>query len=89
MGSFEHDGSGQFYHVAISPKYPYYVYGGLQDNGTWGGPTLTLDGSGPVNEDWLSVSGGDGFMCRLIRTSRTWLLDEPRWRHESPQHEDR
>ena len=58
-------GLGQFYHVAISPKYPYYVYGGLQDNGTWGGPAITLDGSGPVNEDWLSVSGGDGFMCRV------------------------
>ena len=56
---------GQFYHVAISPKYPYYVYGGLQDNGTWGGPALSLDGSGPVNEDWLSVGGGDGFMCRV------------------------
>lgn len=56
---------GQFYHVAISPKYPYYVYGGLQDNGTWGGPALSLNGSGPVNEDWLSVGGGDGFMCRI------------------------
>ena len=56
---------GQFYHVAISPKYPYYVYGGLQDNGTWGGPAFSLDGSGPVNEDWLSVGGGDGFMCRV------------------------
>ncbi|MCU0710319.1 MAG: PDZ domain-containing protein, partial [Pirellula sp.] len=43
---------GQFYHVAIAPKYPYYVYGGLQDNGTWGGPALSLSGSGPVNEDW-------------------------------------
>jgi S1-C subfamily serine protease/photosystem II stability/assembly factor-like uncharacterized protein/uncharacterized FlaG/YvyC family protein len=56
---------GQFYHVAISPKYPYYVYGGLQDNGTWGGPSQTLNGTGPVNEDWLSVGGGDGFMCRV------------------------
>ncbi|MFN7734016.1 MAG: PDZ domain-containing protein, partial [Pirellula sp.] len=56
---------GQFYHVAIAPKYPYYVYGGLQDNGTWGGPALSLNGSGPVNEDWLSVGGGDGFMCRV------------------------
>ena len=56
---------GQFYHVAISPKYPYYVYGGLQDNGTWGGPAISLNGSGPVNEDWLSVGGGDGFMCRV------------------------
>jgi S1-C subfamily serine protease/photosystem II stability/assembly factor-like uncharacterized protein len=56
---------GQFYHVAIAPKYPYYVYGGLQDNGTWGGPAISLSGSGPVNEDWLSVGGGDGFMCRV------------------------
>ncbi|MCU0717257.1 MAG: PDZ domain-containing protein, partial [Pirellula sp.] len=56
---------GQFYHVAISPKYPYYVYGGLQDNGTWGGPSMSLSGGGPVNEDWLSVGGGDGFMCRV------------------------
>lgn len=56
---------GQFYHVAIAPKYPYYIYGGLQDNGTWGGPSLSLSGSGPVNEDWLSVGGGDGFMCRV------------------------
>lgn len=56
---------GQFYHVAISPKYPYYLYGGLQDNGTWGGPAFSLSGQGPVNEDWLSVGGGDGFMCRV------------------------
>ncbi|XZE44216.1 PDZ domain-containing protein [Pirellulaceae bacterium SH467] len=56
---------GQFYHVAISPKYPYYLYGGLQDNGTWGGPALSLSGRGPVNEDWVSVGGGDGFMCRV------------------------
>jgi S1-C subfamily serine protease/photosystem II stability/assembly factor-like uncharacterized protein len=56
---------GQFYHVAIAPKYPYFVYGGLQDNGTWGGPAISLSGRGPVNEDWLSVGGGDGFMCRV------------------------
>ncbi|MFM7075307.1 MAG: PDZ domain-containing protein [Planctomycetaceae bacterium] len=56
---------GQFYHVAIAPTHPYAVYGGLQDNGTWGGPSLGLAGSGPVNEDWLSVGGGDGFRCQV------------------------
>lgn len=56
---------GQFYHVAISPKYPYYVYGGLQDNGSWGGPAISLNANGPINEDWLSVGGGDGFTCRV------------------------
>src|SRR6185436_6667400 len=56
---------GQFYHVAISSKQPYFAVGGLQDNGTWAGPTLSLNGTGPINEDWMSIGGGDGFMCRV------------------------
>ncbi len=56
---------GQFYHVALDSKQPYRVYGGLQDNGSWGGPSHTLDGQGPINEDWIVASGGDGFVCRV------------------------
>ncbi len=56
---------GQFYHVAIGPTYPYYLYGGLQDNGTWGGPAHTLSSTGPINEDWISIGGGDGFRCAV------------------------
>lgn len=55
---------GQFYHVAIGPQEPYWVYGGLQDNGSWGGPAISKNG-GVVNEDWISVGGGDGFVCRV------------------------
>lgn len=55
---------GQFYHVAISPKEPYWVVGGLQDNGTWAGPAISRNG-GAINEDWINVAGGDGFMCRV------------------------
>jgi photosystem II stability/assembly factor-like uncharacterized protein len=55
----------QFYHVAISPKQPYYVAGGLQDNGSWMGPAVSLSGTGPINEDWMNVGGGDGFVCRV------------------------
>ena len=29
---------GQFYHVAVGPRRDYWVYGGLQDNSTWGAP---------------------------------------------------
>lgn len=54
---------GQFYHVTIAPKQPYWVYGGLQDNGSWGGPAISKSG-GALNEDWISVGGGDGFVCR-------------------------
>src|SRR5262249_39196933 len=33
---------GQFYHVAVDTRKPYNVYGGLQDNGSWGGPSRSL-----------------------------------------------
>jgi photosystem II stability/assembly factor-like uncharacterized protein len=60
-----HMALGQFYHVCVDARRPYYVYGGLQDNGSWGGPSRTLRSSGPVNDDWFSVMGGDGFVCRV------------------------
>src|SRR5262249_54443209 len=57
---------GQFYHGAVCSKRPYFVYGGLQDNGSWGGPSVGKKGGvGPINEDWISVGGGDGFVCRV------------------------
>ena len=59
---------GQFYHVAVDNRRPYRIYGGLQDNGSWGGPSHTLRRYGPVNEDWVYVSGGDGFVCRVDPT---------------------
>jgi S1-C subfamily serine protease/photosystem II stability/assembly factor-like uncharacterized protein len=61
---------GQFYHATIAPTKPYKVYGGLQDNGSWGGPAIGLAG-GPLNEDWISIGGGDGFVCRVDRRIRT------------------
>ncbi len=67
-GSWDHLNQvaiAQFYHVAISQKHPYVVTGGLQDNGTWAGPSLSVRGGGPINEDWISVSGGDGFQCQV------------------------
>jgi photosystem II stability/assembly factor-like uncharacterized protein len=56
---------GQFYHVSVDNRRPYNVYGGLQDNSTWGGPSRSLRGSGPVNDDWFVLGGGDGFVCRV------------------------
>ena len=59
---------GQFYHVAVDNRRPYRIYGGLQDNGSWGGPSNAMRRYGPVNEDWVFVSGGDGFVCRVDPT---------------------
>ena len=65
---------GQFYNVSVDDSDPYRVGGGLQDNGTWIGPSETiLGGSGAeeeefmgrsgaiTNQDWTFVLGGDGF----------------------------
>ena len=49
----------QFYHVQVDNKSPYNVYGGLQDNGSWRGPSQSTGGI--ENRDWESVGGGDGF----------------------------
>ena len=63
-----HMAIGQFYHVAVGPRPNYWVYGGLQDNGSWGGPSRVRDGSGARNEDWISIGGGDGFLCLVDPT---------------------
>ena len=67
---------GQFYHVAVDNRRPYRVYGGLQDNGSWGGPSDTRKRTGPVNEDWIFVSGGDGFVCRVDPTDSDMVYSE-------------
>src|SRR5437764_5905031 len=51
----------QFYAVAVDMRRPYYVYGGLQDNGSWGGPSQTRSNLGITNADWFRTGGGDGF----------------------------
>ena len=49
----------QFYHVSYDMEKPYNVYGGLQDNGSWCGPSRSPGGI--ANSDWIEVGGGDGF----------------------------
>ena len=49
----------QFYHISVDNEEPYNVYGGLQDNGSWYGPSSSPAG---INaSDWHSVGFGDGF----------------------------
>lgn len=54
----------QFYAVTADMQTPYHVYGGLQDNGSWGGPTRST-GRGVGREAWYRVGGGDGFYVQV------------------------
>ena len=56
----------QFYAVGIDMQEPFFgIYGGLQDNSTWGGPSATRNSIGVVNADWFRMQGGDGFFAAI------------------------
>jgi photosystem II stability/assembly factor-like uncharacterized protein len=52
---------GQFYHVNYDMDIPYNIGGGLQDNGTFVGPSSVWQQGGIKNHHWQEVFFGDGF----------------------------
>jgi photosystem II stability/assembly factor-like uncharacterized protein len=63
-GSFFHLANlpvSQFYHVSCDLETPYNVYGGLQDNGSWFGPSRYIKQSFIPAKCWEEVGGADGF----------------------------
>lgn len=55
---------GQYYAAGVDMRRPYRIYGGLQDNGSWGGPSATRGRDGITNADWSRILGADGFYCQ-------------------------
>ncbi|SDR87668.1 Sortilin, neurotensin receptor 3 [Polaribacter sp. KT25b] len=51
----------QFYHINVDNEFPYNVYGGMQDNGSWRGPAYVWKVQGIRNSYWQEISFGDGF----------------------------
>ncbi|WP_456378079.1 WD40/YVTN/BNR-like repeat-containing protein [Lutibacter sp.] len=51
----------QFYHINVDMEFPYNVYGGMQDNGSWIGPAYVLKSQGIRNSYWQELMFGDGF----------------------------
>ena len=52
----------QFYQAFYDTREPfYYVGGGLQDNGTWYGPSRTREPAGILEDDWRMMSFGDAY----------------------------
>ena len=57
-------------------RHPYYVYTGLQDNGSWGGPSATRTTNGILNSDWFGIGGGDGFQTGVDPTDYNVVYTE-------------
>lgn len=59
---------GQFYSITVDDAKPYNVYGGMQDNGVWYGPSVRdssddWDGDNPY--PWKRIGGGDGMQVQV------------------------
>jgi hypothetical protein len=66
---------GQFYNVSFDMQMPYKVCGGLQDNGSWCGPSRRVRGQ-IGNELWAYISGGDGFVTAQDPTDPSIVYSE-------------
>ncbi len=64
----------QFYAIAVDMQQPYHVFGGLQDNGSWGAPSKSSSGVG--RQDWYRVSGGDGFYVQVDPEDHNIIISE-------------
>ncbi|HKJ02473.1 MAG TPA: hypothetical protein VJ997_08465, partial [Longimicrobiales bacterium] len=66
---------GQPYHASVDMRRPYYVCTGLQDNGSWCGPSSVRNG--PIlAQDWYRVGGGDGFYSQVDPTDYNMVYSE-------------
>jgi len=91
---------GQFHTIAVDMRNPYYIYGGMEDNGSWAGPSATRHFSGITNHDWFKFDHSDGAYIQIDPTDNMTVYTE--WqngnirrldlktgiRHEIKPHED-
>jgi photosystem II stability/assembly factor-like uncharacterized protein len=59
---------GQFYSINVDEQEPYNVYGGLQDNGVWAGPSNYQESPEWLREgkyQYQRIFGGDGMQVQI------------------------
>ncbi|MEJ7758232.1 MAG: hypothetical protein WKF55_01435 [Gemmatimonadaceae bacterium] len=65
---FDNFAIGQYYRIGVDMRDPYFVYGGLQDNGTFAGPSFSRDARGILSDDTWKVHWGDGMDIQIDPT---------------------
>ena len=66
--AFNNMAIGQYYAIGVDMRDPYWVYGGLQDNGGWAIPSNSRDPQGILNDHAIVTNGGDGFHMQIDPT---------------------
>ena len=66
---------GQFYGIGVDNRDPYWVYGGMQDNHSWMGPSATRSWEGIVDDEWRQVGFGDGMYQQAGPDGRTIYIN--------------
>jgi len=67
---------GQYYAIGIDTRDPYWIYGGTQDNGSWGIPNRTYSSAGILNADVVNTAYGDGFYAAVDSKDFTAIFSE-------------
>jgi photosystem II stability/assembly factor-like uncharacterized protein len=63
----------QFYAIGVDMREPYWVYGGLQDNHSWMGPSETRRYDGIVNDDWQQIGFSDGMYQQVDKAGPRYV----------------
>lgn len=67
---------GQVYEISFDMRKPYYISCGLQDNGTWHGPSAAWFRPKITNDEWFKIGGADGFYSQVDPTDHTAIYTE-------------
>lgn len=63
----------QFYGIGLDMREPYWVYGGLQDNHSWMGPSETRRYDGILNDDWQQIGFSDGMYQQVDKAGPRYV----------------
>ena len=66
---------GQFYGITVDNRNPYWIYGGMQDNHSWMGPSETRSWEGIVDDEWRQSGFGDGMYQQADPDGRTMYIN--------------